>query len=44
MGHADAGLIMQVYAKLTHEQEESDAEKLRNYLNLSVNFTEKSKR
>jgi hypothetical protein len=36
MGHADATLIMQVYAKLTQEQEETDAEKLRNYLTQTI--------
>lgn len=36
MGHADTTLIMQVYAKLTQEQEETDAEKLRNYLTQTI--------
>ncbi len=38
MGHADATLIMQVYAKLTQEQEETDAEKLRNYLTQTISL------
>jgi len=38
MGHADATLIMQVYAKLTQEQEETDAEKLRNYLTQTISI------
>ena len=36
MGHADTSLIMQVYTKLTQEQEESDAEKMRNFLSQSI--------
>ncbi len=32
MGHADATLIMEVYTKLTQDQEETDAKKLRDYL------------
>ena len=38
MGHADASLIMQVYAKLTQEQEETDAEKLRSYLTQTISL------
>ena len=38
MGHADATLIMQVYAKLTQEQEETDAEKLQNYLTRTISL------
>ena len=38
MGHADASLIMQVYAKLTQEQAETDAEKMRNYLTQTISL------
>ena len=38
MGHADASLIMQVYAKLTQEQAETDAEKLRDYLSQTISL------
>ena len=33
MGHSDAQMIMNVYAKLTKEQEDADALKLMNFMN-----------
>ncbi len=34
MGHADASMIMKVYAKLTAEKEQLDATKLNDFTNL----------
>ena len=39
MGHADAVLIMKVYAKLTQEQETSDADKFRTYLAQTISLS-----
>ena len=39
MGHADAVLIMRVYAKLTQEQETSDADKFRTYLAQTISLS-----